>query len=506
MIINNKILGNNLYFRCLDKNDVSQEYCAWLNDPKVNKYLDTKKATIQEMEDYINKKNEKSDCLFLGIFINDSNKHIGNLKLEPINIKNKTAQFSIMIGNKSYWGKGHGTEATKMICAYAFKHMQLKKINLGTFIKNEKAMSIYRKLGFKTKKIIRNYKEVNSIPHDSAFMEMSKQEKDICFLIVGCGSIGKRHIRNLLYLGYKNIVACETSKDVLQEIKTEFEDSVKVSDSFDEALAMSDAVLICTPNHLHTKFVLDALKKNKHVFVEKPLAHTLDDLDKVEKLINEKDVTFQVGFNLRHHLLLQKTKKLLDSGDIGKVLHATLDSGSYLPNWRPGKDYSKNYAAKESTGGGIIFENTHELDYAEWFFGKPVSIYCSAKKISDLDIETEDTADIMLTTELGIPITIHLDYLQEPSTRTFRIVGNKGILKGNLNNNTLETLKQTFTSFEQDASVFDYNVTYVSEILEFINCIQEKKNPTTGFKEGLSSLKIALAAKKSSATHQELVL
>ena len=144
-----KIEGCRIYLEVLDEEKATQEYCDWLNDPEVNKYLETKEATIDELKQYIKDKNEDPNCLFLGIFLKENNKHIGNIKLEPIKFDDMRATMGILIGGKDYWGKGMGTEATKLLVDYAFNILDIREVNLGVISENKTAIRVYEKVGFK---------------------------------------------------------------------------------------------------------------------------------------------------------------------------------------------------------------------------------------------------------------------------------------------------------------------------------------------------------------------
>jgi len=147
-----KILGERIYLRVLQEEDASEEYCSWLNDPTVNQFLDTRKATINELKKYIKEKKENKNCLFLGIFIKNSNKHIGNIKLEPIDFEKKKAILGILIGDKNFWGQGICTESVKLVVNYSFEHLHLNKIELGVLIENKAAIQCYLKAGLKIDK------------------------------------------------------------------------------------------------------------------------------------------------------------------------------------------------------------------------------------------------------------------------------------------------------------------------------------------------------------------
>lgn len=139
--------------KTLNADNATEEYCGWLNDPEVNRYLETRQATKESIKKYIEEKNKSSDSLFLGIFFKENEKHIGNIKLEPIDFKDYKATMGILIGDKNYWGKGVGTEAVKLIVKYGFENLGLLEINLGVISENKAAIRVYEKAGFRVEKI-----------------------------------------------------------------------------------------------------------------------------------------------------------------------------------------------------------------------------------------------------------------------------------------------------------------------------------------------------------------
>jgi len=161
-----KINGNTIYLKSLDKDNATEEYASWLNDKEVNYYLETRETTKEELEKYIEEKNESNEALFLGIFSKVNDEHIGNIKLEPIDLKKKQGTIGILIGNKKYWGRGVGTEATRLLVDYAFENLGLEEINLGVISENKTALRVYEKVGFEVVNI-----EKNSIRHENELFD-----------------------------------------------------------------------------------------------------------------------------------------------------------------------------------------------------------------------------------------------------------------------------------------------------------------------------------------------
>ena len=138
-----------LSVRTLTAADASPEHVAWLNDPEVNRYLETRSATLESVRGYLQEKAAKRDALFFGIFLKDGAK-IGTLKLEPIDMERKKATLGIMIGEKDAWGKGYGSEAIRAAVNYSFRTLGLSEVNLGVIADNAGAMRAYEKVGFQT--------------------------------------------------------------------------------------------------------------------------------------------------------------------------------------------------------------------------------------------------------------------------------------------------------------------------------------------------------------------
>lgn len=144
--------GTRLTLRTLKPEDATQTYADWLNDAEVHRYLETKSATIESVREYIEKRDAQDNCLFLGMYLKETDQHIGTIKLEPINLENGTATIAIMIGERSAWGKGYGPEAMRLLINYGFTSLGLNEIDLGVIADNIGAIRSYEKVGFKETK------------------------------------------------------------------------------------------------------------------------------------------------------------------------------------------------------------------------------------------------------------------------------------------------------------------------------------------------------------------
>lgn len=168
------INGGRCFLAILQKEHASQEYCNWLNDEVVNKYLETRQATVADLEKYITEKLESGNCLFFGIFWKENNKHIGNIKLEPIDFKEKSADLGIMIGDKDFWGKGIGVEVVNLITDFVFNTLKLDEINLGVISENKQAIRVYEKCGFKVFNISKDSIKHGDVLYNQIWMKKTR--------------------------------------------------------------------------------------------------------------------------------------------------------------------------------------------------------------------------------------------------------------------------------------------------------------------------------------------
>jgi len=317
-------------------------------------------------------------------------------------------------------------------------------------------------------------------------------------LIVGCGSIGERHTRVLKKLNVGEIILCDTNVDDLTNVAKKY-NIEEIYTDYNAALKKNiNSVVICTPNNLHIPIALKACEENCHIFTEKPLSHNLSDVDRLIKLTEEKKLVLMVGYCLRFHPALVFIKKIIDEGEIGRVLSFRLEVGSYLPEWRPGSDYRKNYAVSSSLGGGVILDLSHEIDYIQWLGGKVREVFCYSDTLSNLEIKTEDTAEILLRFENRAIGEIHMDYIQRTPRRNCQIIGNKGTILWDYNKEVVKVFTCPEKVWKSCSFKVERDDIFAKQARHFFQCIKENKRPLVDGVEGKKSLVLALAAKESS--------
>jgi len=180
------------------------------------------------------------------------------------------------------------------------------------------------------------------------------------FLIVGLGSIGRRHFSNLFSLGKKDLLLYRTHKATLPDI--DFGDIPCFSD-LDAALALKpDGVIVANPTALHLEVAMAAARAGAALLIEKPVSDSLVGLGDLQSALAQSGKPAMVGFHFRFHPVLNKIKTLLESGQLGKPLSARAHWGEYLPGWHPWEDYRRSYAARADLGGGVVNTLSHPLD------------------------------------------------------------------------------------------------------------------------------------------------
>ncbi len=309
--------------------------------------------------------------------------------------------------------------------------------------------------------------------------------------VLGLGSIGLRHSRNLLALGV-GVVGFDPDP----ERCTRFTDiGGRAMETRERVLEQSEAMIIATPNAQHYDDLKISIDSGCHVLAEKPLAHHINGLEPLLKEAEAKGLVVLAGFNLRFHPCVIAAKERIDSGAIGQPIWVDLISASYLPDWRPNSDYRKGYAADPATGG-VVFDAIHEIDLALHLLGPARVVTASAVCTGILGIPSDDIADFTLVHINGTRSNFHLDYISRPPVRTTRIVGTNGTLVLDLRARRFEHLNVDGTTIDDVAYPGSFAEDYVTEMTAFLDRVGGRKEPVAVDEQGLGSLKAAIAVRR----------
>ncbi len=324
-----------------------------------------------------------------------------------------------------------------------------------------------------------------------------KKENKINFLIIGCGSIGQRHIENLLSLGQKNIKIYDSNCVLAKKISKKFNVEQLETLQFKNV----NCTLICTPPSTHTSIAKKALSGLSNIFVEKPLDNSLKDINDILKIAKKKSLNIFVGYVFRFDHGLQKIEKLLEQDTIGKVISFDAYEGWYLPNWRSWQDHTKSYTGSKKLGGGIILDGSHELNYILWLIGEIKQVFSYFNPVPSLKVKAEGIAEILLISKSNSIGRIHLDFVNPKYNRHFEILGERGSIRWNFETKKIEIQKAGSTKSKTIKYGLDSNQMYVDEMKYVISCILgKKKNNLITFNDAKRTLEISLAIKKSGNT------
>ena len=314
-------------------------------------------------------------------------------------------------------------------------------------------------------------------------------------LVVGTGSIGKRHIKNLLELGVE--VLSFSYLPNAQELDPRV---TRVSHLEVFLESDIDAVVIANRTDQHIDVALQAARAGKHFFLEKPLAASMVGVSELVTTVKQKCLVVEAGFMLHSHPNLLWIREHLAQGLLGEIWHMRAAVGQWLPDWRPGTDHRQGYGAFKIHGGGVTFDLIHELDLVQWLLGPVDDVTAMMRNAAALEIETEAVAQISLQLASGALAQVHLDYLRPGYGREMEIVGRQGVLRWDYVQGvvTLEETGQLPRVVHRVPVGFVRNHLFLDHMRYFLQRLRSPTLPASSPIEGAAAvLRVALAAHRS---------
>lgn len=301
-------------------------------------------------------------------------------------------------------------------------------------------------------------------------------------LIVGLGSIGKKHIKALQSLlpdteifALRSKIKAEKLHDIINIFKLEEVASFKI-----------DFAIISNPTSEHKKTISQLIPFGFPLFIEKPLYSSLD-IEDVITLINKKGIGTYVACNLRFLDCIKFIKNMLPQMPNKKLNEVNVYCGSYLPDWRPSIDFRKTYSAEENLGGGVHLDLIHELDYLYWLFGIPKLVTRKFKSQSSLNISSFDYANYILDYD-GFCAGVVLNYYRRDPKRTLELIFEDETWNIDLLKNQITCNNKIIFSSEQRISD-----TYQAQMEYYIQCLIKQTGTFGTISDAYSVLKICLA-------------
>ncbi|MBL0356340.1 MAG: Gfo/Idh/MocA family oxidoreductase [Chitinophagaceae bacterium] len=298
-------------------------------------------------------------------------------------------------------------------------------------------------------------------------------------LIVGLGSIGKKHADCLQKIEGIELAILRTAKGTIKE-KSEFTEFYTI----EEALAFEpDGVIIANPTSLHISTALPFLERGIKALIEKPIAATASD---AEKLLPYRD-NIRVAYCLR---FLPITNFIKEVAAKEKIYKLSFKRSFYLPKWHPYADYRTEYTAKKELGGGVIRTLSHEIDLMLYLFGEPVSTIGVTDKISPLEIDTDDFAFFTCRTATGARINFELDFFSPKNINTAELFTDKGKYTWDMSEVLFTSYEETTATKLHGRELFDYNNMYQLQMEDFTGFVKNGSSENATYENSVNVLKI----------------
>lgn len=298
-------------------------------------------------------------------------------------------------------------------------------------------------------------------------------------LIIGLGSIALKHIQAI-----RNLFPDASITALRSSATTQKTEGIGNIYSLDELQEKPDFILISNPTNLHAKTIIQCAGLGVPLMIEKPLFHSLKDTTEAIQHTETKNNLTYVACNLRFHPAIRFLKEQMAGKRINEV---NIYCGSYLPDWRPGRDFRSIYSANADMGGGVHLDLIHEIDYCYWIFGKPLHTHAIRRNASHLDISATDYAHYSLTYERFVA-NITLNYFRRDMKRTVEILMDDCTWILDLPKCEIIDHKGNII-FKQDYKILD---TYTDQLKYFTDHIQQKTQPMNSIHEAYEVLNICL--------------
>lgn len=319
-------------------------------------------------------------------------------------------------------------------------------------------------------------------------------------LVIGAGSIGSRHATNAKALGVQTIAVTDPDEARRSELAASV--GAQPFATLSDALAWHpSAAVICTPPAAHVDTALACANHGCHLLIEKPLSATNAGVAELQAAIAQRDLRAVVAYQLRFHPAVLRMRELILGGSIGSLLSVQAEYGQYLPAWRPSRDYRETYTAQAALGGGILLDASHEIDYVRWLAGEMTSVSASVAKLSDLEMDVEDTAALIVRFQSKTIGEFHLDCVQRGYSRRCVLIGSEATVRWDATSGLTITSATGATTHE--ALVPQPNDAYVAELKAFLDGDVSRHASVA---DGKRVVDIVRAARESAAARREIAV
>jgi predicted dehydrogenase len=288
-----------------------------------------------------------------------------------------------------------------------------------------------------------------------------------------------------------------------REIPSNYADGIV--DSILGALSFNPQIaVIANPSPMHLHIASELANAGVHLLIEKPLSSSTKGIPELIETCRAKSVIMAVGYNLRFSKSLIHFKNVINEGLVGKILSVRCEVGQFLPSWRPESDYRRTVSAQSELGGGVLLELSHELDYLRWIFGEIDWVRATLSRQSELEIDVEDSAHLILgfassSDHFQLIAKLDLDFIRHDRTRSCLAIGETGTIHW-------DGIKNEVRLFPMNSS--DWTIlhgatpqsdeSYLGQWNDFLQSVNARKMPMSNGESGLKVLEVIEAARISS--------
>lgn len=325
--------------------------------------------------------------------------------------------------------------------------------------------------------------------------------------MVGSGSVGKRHARNLRALGCR-ISSTDPRADRLAELaaETPVEGQYPTLEQALQSGTGYDGAVIGSPPSAHVEQALVCLNARIPVLLEKPLSPDLSSARNLTKAARASAVPLLLGYTWRWWPPLQRVREQLAAQAVGKLRHVQFHMSAHLADWHPWERYEDFFMSSRALGGGALLDESHWIDLALWLFGMPREISARVEKLSDLAIDTDDNVDMLMVYPDSLRIGVHLDIFGRPHEKYIRFVGERGTMLWSADPNRLSVGREMTGWTSVEDFTCQRNDMFVAVAHEFLSGLDGNPMPTCTLDDGERVLRVIETARNASAQARTLVL
>lgn len=327
-------------------------------------------------------------------------------------------------------------------------------------------------------------------------------------LIVGAGSVGRRHARNLSALG-ASVASVDPRADRREQLAAEVTGAGPGFASADAALSAGIAfagAVVASPPNAHVQQTIDLIGRDIPVLLEKPVSPDLTSARRLEAAVRERGVPVLLGYTYRWWPPFIALREALRSRAVGTPRHARIVMSAHLADWHPWERYQDFFMASRELGGGALLDESHFIDLMIWLFGMPAAISARVEHLSSLEIDTDDNVDLLAVYPDNFRVSIHLDLYGRPHEKTVTVVGESGTIECRFDPHRIRTATSAAGDWTERTFDCDRNDMFMDAARDFLGMLAGSANARCSVRDGVLVLECIEAARRSSDTQSTVSL